>query len=91
MTSMGAKGNESINVGGCPYVFKITGQPCHRIGSLKKILLLWKGRRKSMYHFTQTILHIIISYMLLSQIFIVLHLLLRSNADNNDAANNSEQ
>jgi hypothetical protein len=44
-----------------------------------------------MYHFTQTILHIIISYMLLSQIFIVLHLLLRSNADNNDAANNSEQ
>jgi hypothetical protein len=40
MTSMGAKVNESINDGGCPYVFKITGQPCHRIGSLKKILLL---------------------------------------------------
>jgi hypothetical protein len=34
MTSMGAKVNESINDGGGPYVFKISGQPCHRIGSL---------------------------------------------------------
>jgi hypothetical protein len=35
MTSMGAKVNDSINDGGGPYVFKISGQPCHRIGSLK--------------------------------------------------------
>jgi hypothetical protein len=34
MTSMGAKVNESINDGRGPYVFKISGQVCHRIGSL---------------------------------------------------------
>jgi hypothetical protein len=34
ITSMGAKVNESINDGHGPYVFKISGQPCHRIGSL---------------------------------------------------------
>jgi hypothetical protein len=34
MTSMGAKINESINDGRGPYVFKISGQVCHRIGSL---------------------------------------------------------
>jgi hypothetical protein len=34
MTSMGAKINESINDGRGPYVFKISGQICHRIGSL---------------------------------------------------------
>lgn len=34
MTSMGAKVIESINDGRGPYVFKISGQVCHRIGSL---------------------------------------------------------
>nr|AAT73668.1 hypothetical protein [Oryza sativa Japonica Group] len=34
ITSMGAKINESINDGRAPYVFKISGQVCHRIGSL---------------------------------------------------------
>ncbi|WVZ78307.1 hypothetical protein U9M48_026043 [Paspalum notatum var. saurae] len=34
MTSMGAKVLESINDGRSPYVFKISGQVCHRIGSL---------------------------------------------------------
>ncbi|KAJ1263943.1 hypothetical protein BS78_09G225500, partial [Paspalum vaginatum] len=34
MTSMGAKVIESINDGRSPYVFKISGQVCHRIGSL---------------------------------------------------------
>lgn len=34
MTSMGAKINDSINNGRGPYVFKISGQICHRIGSL---------------------------------------------------------
>jgi hypothetical protein len=34
MTSMGAKIDESINDGRGPYVFKISGQICHRIGSL---------------------------------------------------------
>jgi hypothetical protein len=34
MTSMGAKVIDSINDGHGPYVFKISGQVCHRIGSL---------------------------------------------------------
>jgi len=34
MTSMGAKVIESINDGRAPYVFKISGQVCHRVGSL---------------------------------------------------------
>lgn len=34
ITSMGAKINESINDGRAPYVFKISGQVYHRIGSL---------------------------------------------------------
>ncbi|TVU44908.1 hypothetical protein EJB05_04371 [Eragrostis curvula] len=34
MTSMGVKVIESINDGRGPYVFKISGQLCHRIGSL---------------------------------------------------------
>jgi hypothetical protein len=34
MTSMGAKVIDSINDGHGPYVFKISGQICHRIGSL---------------------------------------------------------
>jgi hypothetical protein len=34
MTSMGAKVIDSVNDGHGPYVFKITGQVCHRIGSL---------------------------------------------------------
>ncbi|XP_044348455.1 uncharacterized protein [Triticum aestivum] len=36
MTSMGAKVIESINDGRAPYVFKISGQVCHRIGSLMR-------------------------------------------------------
>ncbi|XP_024319294.1 uncharacterized protein LOC100839430 [Brachypodium distachyon] len=35
MTSMGAKVIESINDGHGPYVFKISGQVCHRIGTLR--------------------------------------------------------
>lgn len=35
MTSMGAKVNESINDSKGPYVFKISGQPCHRMGSMR--------------------------------------------------------
>ena len=35
MTSMGAKINETINDGRGPYVFKVSGQICHRIGSLR--------------------------------------------------------
>jgi hypothetical protein len=34
MTSMGAKVIDSINDCHGPYVFKISGQVCHRIGSL---------------------------------------------------------
>jgi hypothetical protein len=34
MTSMGARVMDSINDGHGPYVFKISGQVCHRIGSL---------------------------------------------------------
>jgi hypothetical protein len=34
MTSMGAKVINSINDGHGPYVFKISGQVCHRVGSL---------------------------------------------------------
>lgn len=34
MTSMGAKVLESINDGRAPYVFKVSGLVCHRIGSL---------------------------------------------------------
>jgi hypothetical protein len=34
MTSMGAKVTDSINDGHGPFVFKISGQVCHRIGSL---------------------------------------------------------
>jgi len=34
MTSMGAKVIDSINDGHGPYVFKISGQVCHRVGSL---------------------------------------------------------
>jgi hypothetical protein len=34
MTSMGAKVMDSINYAHGPYVFKISGQVCHRIGSL---------------------------------------------------------
>uniref|UniRef100_A0A0A9F7M1 Helitron helicase-like domain-containing protein n=1 Tax=Arundo donax TaxID=35708 RepID=A0A0A9F7M1_ARUDO len=34
MTSMGVNVIESINEGQGPYVFKINGQMCHRIGSL---------------------------------------------------------
>jgi hypothetical protein len=34
MTSMGAKVIDSINGGHGPYVFKISGQVCHRICSL---------------------------------------------------------
>jgi hypothetical protein len=34
MTSMGVKVIDSINDGHGPYVFKISGQVCHRIGSL---------------------------------------------------------
>jgi hypothetical protein len=34
MPSMGAKVIDSINDGHGPYVFKISGQVCHRIGSL---------------------------------------------------------
>jgi len=34
MTSMGAKVIDSINDGHGPYVFKISGQICHRVGSL---------------------------------------------------------
>jgi hypothetical protein len=34
MTSMGANVIDSINDGHGPYVFKISGQICHRIGSL---------------------------------------------------------
>jgi hypothetical protein len=34
MTSMGAKVIDSVNDGHGPYVFKISGQVCHRIGSL---------------------------------------------------------
>jgi hypothetical protein len=34
MTLMGAKVMDSINYGHGPYVFKISGQVCHRIGSL---------------------------------------------------------
>jgi hypothetical protein len=34
MTSMGAKVIDSVNVGHSPYVFKVSGQACHRIGSL---------------------------------------------------------
>jgi hypothetical protein len=33
-TSMGARVMDSINDGHGPYVFKISGQVCHRIGSL---------------------------------------------------------
>jgi hypothetical protein len=34
MTSMGAKVIESVNDGHGPYVFKISGHVCHRIGSM---------------------------------------------------------
>jgi hypothetical protein len=34
MTSMGANVIDSVNDGHGPYVFKISGQVCHRIGSL---------------------------------------------------------
>jgi uncharacterized protein (DUF779 family) len=34
MTSMGAKVIDSINDGHGPYVFKISGQVCHIIGSM---------------------------------------------------------
>ena len=34
MTSLGAEVDNSINMGGGPYVFKISGQLYHRIGSL---------------------------------------------------------
>jgi hypothetical protein len=34
MTSMGAKVIESVNDGHGPYVFKISGQVCHRIDSM---------------------------------------------------------
>jgi hypothetical protein len=35
MTSMGAKVIESVNDGHGPYVFKVSGQSCHRIGSMR--------------------------------------------------------
>jgi hypothetical protein len=35
MTSMGAKVDESINDSKGPYIFKISGQPCHRMGSMR--------------------------------------------------------
>uniref|UniRef100_A0A453RSP5 Helitron helicase-like domain-containing protein n=2 Tax=Aegilops tauschii subsp. strangulata TaxID=200361 RepID=A0A453RSP5_AEGTS len=35
MTSMGAKIDESINDGRGPYIFKISGQVCHRVGSMR--------------------------------------------------------